>query len=97
MNIVFHPRVFSELDLIMRYYEEVAGLKLAGEFYEEFRKCVRLTANSPQLFSEKNRNFRRVNLNRFPYNFLFRIQTDTIRILVVRHNARKPGFGTFRK
>ena len=97
MNIVFHPRVFSEVDLIMRYYEEVAGSNLADEFYEEFRNCVRLAANSPQLFSEKKRGFRRVNLNQFPYNFLFRIKLDTIRILVVRHNACKPSFGTFRK
>ena len=97
MNIVFHPRVFSEVDLIMRYYEEVAGSNLVDEFYEKFRKCVRLAANSPQLLSEKKRGFRRVNLNRFPYNFLFRIKLDAIQILVVRHNARKPSFVTFRK
>ena len=46
---------------------------------------------------KKKRGFSRVNLNRFPYNFLFRIKLDAIQILVVQHNARKPSFGTFRK
>ena len=34
VNVVFHPRVFAEVDAIMRYYEEVADCRLADDFYE---------------------------------------------------------------
>ena len=38
-------------------------------------------------------DLRRVNLDRFPYHFLFRIHGDTVRILVVRHHRRHPLYG----
>jgi hypothetical protein len=40
---------------------------------------------------------RRVNLNRFPYHFLYRIAGDHIRVLVVRHHRRHPNVGLSRR
>jgi hypothetical protein len=34
-----------------------------------------------------------VNLQRFPFHFLFRIVGDVVRILVVRHHRRRPTVG----
>jgi len=96
-RIVFHPKVFSEVDAIMEYYERVAGAPLAEDFYAEFRLFVQDAADSPEKYNIRKGNFRRANLERFPFNFLFRIQDKTIRILVVRHHARRPTFGTNRK
>lgn len=96
MNVVFHPRVFSEIDAIMKYYEEVADAQLAGDFYHEFRSRVLEAAEHPEHFSERVGGFRRVNLKRFPYNFLFRERAEHIRVLVVRHHARHSDYGTKR-
>ena len=41
-------------------------------------------AARPESFSIRDRDIRRVNLERFPYHFLFRIVGDTVRILAVR-------------
>jgi hypothetical protein len=38
-----------------------------------------------------------VNLQRFPYHFLFRIAGDVVRILVVRHHRRRPTVGIRRQ
>lgn len=97
MKIEFHPRVLSEIDAIMRYYEDVAGFTLADDFYSEFRSAVLEVSENPHLVSERLGAYRRVNLRQFPYNFLFRELDDRIRILVVRHHARHPGFGARRK
>jgi len=97
LRIVFHPKVFSEVDAIMGYYESVAGSHLADEFYSEFRFFVRDAAGDSEKYNIRKGNFRRVNLNRFPYNFLFRVHNDTIRILVLRHHVRRPAYGTKRK
>lgn len=97
MNVVFHPRVLPEVDAIIKYYEDVADLRLADDFYHEFRDKVLQAAKNPVHFNERIGGFKRANLGRFPYNFLFR-ETDTgIRILVVRHHSRDPGYGAKRK
>lgn len=45
MRVVFHPRVFSEVDAIMRYYEDVAGPQLADDFYDEFASSFSMHHN----------------------------------------------------
>lgn len=97
MTVVFHPRVFSEVDAIMRYYEDVAGPELADDFYDEFRLFVQHASQYPERYSIREGRLRRANLKRFPYNFLFRVLDDHIRILVVRHHARRPSHGTKRR
>ena len=47
------------------------------------------TAERPNSFSIGERDPRRVNLERFPYHFLFRIVGDVVRILIVRHHSRR--------
>jgi len=33
MRLVFHPDVYSDIEVIMRYYEQVATPELADRFY----------------------------------------------------------------
>ncbi len=37
MRLVLHPKVYSDIDEIMGYYERVATPGLAEEFYTELR------------------------------------------------------------
>jgi plasmid stabilization system protein ParE len=90
MRLVLHPKVYSDIDRIMAYYEEVATPELANEFYAELRHLMTDAALRPEYFAIRERDIRRVNLQRFPYHFLFRIVGDAIRILVVRHHSRHP-------
>ncbi len=96
MKVVFHPRVFSEINAIMKYYEDIGDLKLADDFYDELRRCFVLARDHTEYFNIRVGGFRRVNLERFPYNFLFGEKRDCIRILVVRHHSRHPNLGTKR-
>jgi hypothetical protein len=79
MRLVFHPKVYSDIGQIMGYYETVASRQLAAEFYAEFRRFIARTTTRPESFAIRERDIRRVNLQRFPYHFLFRIVDDTIR------------------
>jgi len=97
MRLVLHPKVYSDIDAIMAYYEEVAATELAKEFYSELRHFMVEAATRPKSFAIRQRDIRRVNLHRFPYHFLFRIVDDTVRILVVRHHSRHPSLGTRRR
>ena len=81
----------------MSYYEGVAGPKLADEFYTELRFFFQKAANSPEAYDIREHDLRRVNLQRFPYHFFFRLVRDRVRILVVRHHLRRPSLGLDRR
>ena len=81
----------------MEYYERVATRELADEFYSELRYYMQQAAERPESFAIRDRDLRRVNLQRFPYHFLFRIVGDVVRVLVVRHHRRRPTVGVRRR
>jgi plasmid stabilization system protein ParE len=97
MRLVLHPKVYSDIDQIMGYYEQVATIDLANDFYTELRHYMKAAAARPDSFAVRKRDFRRVNLHRFPYHFLFRVIGDEVRVLVVRHHGRRPSTGLRRR
>lgn len=97
MRLEFHRQVATDISRIMDYYEDVAGAKLADEFYSELRTFFKKAADSPEAYDIREHDLRRVNLERFPYHFLFRIVRDRVRILVVRHHRRRPSLGLHRR
>ena len=97
MRLILHPKVYSDIDEIMRYYERIATPELADDFYRELRHYMKQAEERPEVFLIRERDIRRVNLQRFPYHFLFRIVGDVVRILVVRHHSRRPTVGVRRQ
>ena len=97
MQLVLHPKIYSDVSTIMDYYEQVATPELADEFYRELRYFIQLAAERPESFAIRKRDIRRANLRRFPYHFLFRAVGGSVRILVVRHHRRHPSFESGRR
>ena len=81
----------------MNHYEDLGGELLAQEFYTELRAFFSMAAVAPESYAVRVRDLRRVNLERFPYHFFFRIVRDHVRILVVRHHSRHPSLGMSRR
>ena len=69
MRLEFHRQVASDVSRIMEYYESIAGLQLADEFYAELRAFFNKASESPQSYAIRERDLRRVNLERFPVSF----------------------------
>lgn len=97
MRLVLHPQVYSDIDKIMERYERVATRRLADEFYAEVRRFMAAAAKNPKRFAVRMRDIRRVNLERFPFHFLFRIAGETVRVFVVRHHRQHPSYGMSRR
>ena len=93
MRLEFHPLARSDISRIMDYYGDAGGPEIADEFYSELWSFLRKAVNSPEGYAIRERDLRRVNLERFPFHFLFRIVDDRVRILVVRHHRRRPSLG----
>jgi hypothetical protein len=54
MRLVLHPKVYSDIDEIMGYYERVATSGLAEEFYTELRYFMTKAADKPESSIWKN-------------------------------------------
>ena len=97
MSLEFHPLARSDISRIMDYYEDAGGPELADEFYSELWTFLRKAVNSTDSYAIREGDIRRVNLDKFPFHFLYRVVNDRVRILVVRHHNRRPSLGLRRR
>lgn len=97
MRVEYHPAVEPELRDIKRYYDErVPGL--GSEFIDEFERQMLSIAATLLRWAVVGSGIRRCLMRRFPYVIYFRhVSEDFIRITVVRHHRRHPGYGDGRR
>jgi len=77
--LVFHPSVSKDIREVLDYYESISPV-LANAFWEEWQACIRAIQTAPTSHHFDVSGRRRVNLSRFPYHILFRLQSSTIRV-----------------
>ncbi|MCO5052274.1 MAG: type II toxin-antitoxin system RelE/ParE family toxin [Verrucomicrobiae bacterium] len=96
MNVEYHPAVEQDVAEVLNYYDGVSPV-LGDEFKKELRHFIKFAAANPGRFHLVSSQFRRANLRRFPYHFLYREIPDGIRITLVRHHKRHPDHGLGRE
>ena len=98
-RLTFHPLVQKDLNEILAYYEQEASPEVADRFEAEFRDALAAIKQSPRHFPYylKQRCYRRFALPTFPHLILFRETPISIRIMVLKHVKRAPGFGLRRR
>lgn len=91
MKLEFHPEAEVELLEAAEYYElQVPGL---GErFGAEVRRATDLLLRHPELGTPVDPDLRRLVLNRFPFTLIYSVSTDVVRVEVVAHQSRRPGY-----
>jgi len=89
-------QAFEELnDAVEHYEEEQAGLGL--RMMEEIDKHVQWLMRNPSVPRVRKGGYRRVNLKTFPYYIAYMVHVDTLWILAIGHNHRKPEYWITRK
>lgn len=98
-TLTFHPLVQKDLNEILAYYESEASMETADRFEAELRSALASVKEHPRHFSFylKQRRYRRCGLPTFPHLVLFRETPQSIRIMVLKHVKRAPGFGLRRR
>ncbi|MEM9481790.1 MAG: type II toxin-antitoxin system RelE/ParE family toxin [Verrucomicrobiota bacterium] len=96
MNLFLHPRVRSDIREALEYYDtrsDSAGDRL----FAEVEKALDSIELNPDRYHFSTEYYRRCNLIKFPYHFLFEIWGSQIRVLVFRHHKRHPDYGLQRR
>ena len=98
-RLTFHPLVQKDLNEILAYYEQEANPAVADRFETEFRDALAAIKENPRHFPYylRQRRYRRFALPTFPHLILFRETSISIRIMVLKHVKRSPGFGMRRR
>lgn len=95
-SISFHESAESELNEAADYYEsQVKGLGIA--FLAEVERSTKLIQQHPESFLRILKVVRRKILRRFPYSIMYSFVTDSIRILAIANQKRRPFYWRSRK
>jgi len=97
MRIEYHPAIEQELRDIISYYNQCSS-GLGTEFLNELERQIFKIAAMPTQWRIVESDIRRALMKRFPYVIYFRVlESDVLRVTVVKHQRRHPSFGLGRK
>lgn len=88
-QIVFHPDADAEITEASQYYEmSVPGL--GSDFLGEVEHALDQISSNPDASQRIGKRVRRKILWRFPYNLIYAVYPDRIRIVACAHQKRRP-------
>lgn len=96
MQVEHHYEARGDVLEAAEWYEsqrEWLGL----QFLQAFDAAVAIVAEAPERWPELREGVRRYHMRRFPYAIQYRIDSDRLLILTVKHHMRHPDFGSERK
>ena len=85
-----------ELREAVRYYDEQRE-DLGDEFLRDVRKTVSKITLHPNRWPALTKTIRRCRTDRFPYWLIYEVHDDTVIIICVMHQSRRPGYWKRRK
>lgn len=88
----YHEAAEEELLHEIAYLE----LRLPGlgrRFYNEIQRVEKLMAQFPESGQEISPGLRRCALRAFPFSLIYSVEKDSLLILAVAHQRRRPGYG----
>lgn len=88
-ELVFHPDADAEITEAAQYYE-VHKPGLGSDFLGEIERGIHLISTNPEASQRIARRVRRKLLWRFPYNLIYAVYSDRIRIVACAHQKRRP-------
>jgi hypothetical protein len=87
----FHPDVSIDVKGSFDWYEE-QSIGLGSRFISQLEYAYEAISYSPQIWSPFEHEFQRYILPHFPFSVIYKESHDTIFVLAVMHNSRKPGY-----
>lgn len=93
MKVSLHPGAEKDIEEAAAFYEREASPVLAARFVAEFKRLSKLLIEHPDIGSSRTKGRRGFSMNVFPYTVIYRANADEIRVLVVKHDRKRPGYG----
>lgn len=92
MQIVVHPAARNELDAALEWSREVFGDRTAARLRRRFDQLGLMLMRQPTIGTPSTGQARKLQLGKFPYSLVYRVQGQVITVIAVAHQSRKPGY-----
>ena len=93
MKVTLHPGAEKDIEEAAAFYEREGSAILAARFVAEFKKLSWLLIEHPNIGSPRSRGRRGFSMSVFPYTVIYRAGAEEIKVLVVKHDRKHPGYG----
>ena len=91
MKLVYSRRALADLDRISEYYNDHASPAVAQSIGQRIEKVLSRIANSPESAPRVSQRsqVRVASVVRYPFQIFYRLTSETIDILHIRHTSRR--------
>ena len=96
MTVKFVQEAAQEFLDVIRYYEE-AEPGLGRRFRNELEHTVQRLRDHPETYRIRTADQRRINLKTFPYYLPFIIRGETVWVVALAHDSRRPRYWISRR
>jgi toxin ParE1/3/4 len=90
-DLIVHVEAEAEILQALTWYAERSRVA-ARAFVQELNSTVALASRSPESWPRSSANTRYIVFPRFPFNLVFRLRGETIEIVAVAHQRRRPSY-----
>lgn len=90
MTYSLHPQAEQDIADALDFYAKQAGPLVAERFLAEFERVAQLLVAYPDFGTPTTKGRRIFPMRVFPYSVVYRNIETGIRIVIVRHQRRKP-------
>ena len=91
LSIQFHPDVAKEIKYSYQWYQNQAD-GLGQDYLSELESSFQTIRELPNTWPKFEMGFRRFLLSKFPFSVIYKFNENTIFVVAVMHNSRKPGY-----
>ena len=69
---------------------------MGEDYLSELESAYQAICEFPETWPKFEKGFRRFLLSKFPFSIIYRANEETVFVVAVMHNSRKPGYWTER-
>ena len=91
-HTIFHPEAEAEMASAIGYYKTEAGSGTSVKFIARVEDAVATVKVDPDACPLIQGPYRRQRVFKFPYDVIFRVNTDSLLIVAIAHHAREPHY-----
>jgi toxin ParE1/3/4 len=90
-DLLFHPDVALEIKSAYEWYERQAR-GLGEDYLSELESAYEAIIELPDTWPRFHKEFRRFLLSKFPFSIIYCSNRNSIYVVAVMHNHRRPGY-----
>ncbi len=92
MRVSFNPEAELEFSEAARWYLDEAGVNQARDFRNEVHRTLQLLGEHPAVGTPGRHRTRSLVVRRYPFSVVYCMQEDTVRVIAIAHQSRRPGY-----